>query len=347
MKLTRRGNGYWLVDFRQDGKRVRLSTGTADREEAERLAPGLVAKALAETPSGDLQGLAIGRKRTLGAALAVTYETVWRHQKSAANMAYRTKTLIADVGDIPLDDLDYQRLNRAAHEWRMAGDKPATMNRKMSAISRAVSEASKLGWIDKMPKFPRFAEDNVRERYLTREEEERLLKAIDDRIAPAYPDWRYIRALVVFLIDTGLRLGEALALTEDNVQGKLVTLRHGATKSNKGRSVPMTSRAQQAVRDMLSHPRHATVTENWLYSRWRAVADEAGLQDVTMHTLRHTCASRLIQGGVDLYRVRSWLGHASVITTMRYAHLRVDDLDAAVGTLEQANGHTDPKMAHG
>lgn len=334
----------FFIDFRKDGKRVRLSTGTQDRAEAERLAPELVARALAETPTG-FEGTAVPSRRTLGAAIAVTYETVWKHQRGADNMAYRVKRLLTDVGDLRLDELSYQQLNAQCLTWRTAGDSPATLNRKISAISRALTEASKLGWIDKLPKMPRFAEDNVRERYLTRAEEAALLKAIEDRVAPAYPEFRYLRDLVVFLVDTGLRLGEALALTEDNVQGKLVTLRHGKTKSGKGRSVPMTSRAQEALQGMLAYERHGKITEAWLYRRWNIVRTEAGLGDVTMHTLRHTCASRLVQGGVDLYRVRAWLGHASITTSMRYAHLRVDDLDGAVGTLEQGNGHTDPKMA--
>lgn len=47
----------------------------------------------------------------------------------------------------------------------------------------------------------------------------------------------------------------------------------------------------------------------------------AGLADCTIHTLRHTLASRLIQNGMSIYEVREILGHADIKTTMRYAHL--------------------------
>ena len=47
----------------------------------------------------------------------------------------------------------------------------------------------------------------------------------------------------------------------------------------------------------------------------------SGLHDCTIHTLRHTHASRLIQNGLNLYEVRDVLGHADIKTTMRYAHL--------------------------
>ena len=47
----------------------------------------------------------------------------------------------------------------------------------------------------------------------------------------------------------------------------------------------------------------------------------AGLSDCTIHTLRHTHATRLIQNGLNIYEVRAVLGHADIRTTMRYAHL--------------------------
>ena len=56
--------------------------------------------------------------------------------------------------------------------------------------------------------------------------------------------------------------------------------------------------------------------------------------DVVPHILRHTCASRLVQGGIDIRRVQMWLGHQTLHVTMRYAHLAANDLDACVNVLE-------------
>jgi site-specific recombinase XerD len=53
------------------------------------------------------------------------------------------------------------------------------------------------------------------------------------------------------------------------------------------------------------------------------------------HVLRHTCASRLVRGGLDLRRVQRWLGHHTLQATMRYAHLANHDLDCCVAVLEQ------------
>lgn len=79
-----------------------------------------------------------------------------------------------------------------------------------------------------------------------------------------------------------------------------------------------------------------------LQHKYRAVWNEAkasiGLgtdEDVVPHVLRHTCASRLVQGGIDIRRVQTWLGHQTLTMTMRYAHLATNDLDVCVPILER------------
>jgi hypothetical protein len=57
-------------------------------------------------------------------------------------------------------------------------------------------------------------------------------------------------------------------------------------------------------------------------------------KDVVLHTFRHTCASRLVQAGVDIVRVQKWLGHKDIKTTMIYAKLAPGDLDVAANVLE-------------
>ena len=58
---------------------------------------------------------------------------------------------------------------------------------------------------------------------------------------------------------------------------------------------------------------------------------------MVIHTLRHTTASRLVTGGVNVYRVMAFTGHANVKTTMRYAHLAPDSLDGLAEVLEPAS----------
>ncbi len=147
-------------------------------------------------------------------------------------------------------------------------------------------------------------------------------------------EWHYIDALYRFLLDTGCRLGEALSL--DACDDKVVHLKHGTTKSMKARVVPLTPRAAAAVKAMLLNPWHGKVDDDWVGHRWGLVRRECKVPDVNVHILRHTCASRLLERGVDLYTVSKWLGHSSVKVTERYAHLQQGALEQAAAALARA-----------
>jgi site-specific recombinase XerD len=70
---------------------------------------------------------------------------------------------------------------------------------------------------------------------------------------------------------------------------------------------------------------------------WVWVRKQMGLEgdsDYVIHACRHTCASRLVNGGVDLYVVKEWLGHSTIKITERYAHLDPSKLVQAVEVLE-------------
>ena len=70
---------------------------------------------------------------------------------------------------------------------------------------------------------------------------------------------------------------------------------------------------------------------------WAWVRKHMGLDnepDYCIHSCRHTCASRLVNAGVDLYVVKEWLGHSSIKITERYAHLDPEKLATAMQHLE-------------
>ena len=70
----------------------------------------------------------------------------------------------------------------------------------------------------------------------------------------------------------------------------------------------------------------------------RKVVKEAGLRNVTLHTLRHTFASQLVMAGVPLREVQELMGHKSFETTLQYAHLSEDHVKKQVLKLPFANG---------
>ena len=122
------------------------------------------------------------------------------------------------------------------------------------------------------------------------------------------------------------------------------------TKSGRDRNVPMTARLKGYFGGLVRGADGTLVFPNTLGQRhvqvptsFKAGIVDAGLNDdggdpkmcVSFHTLRHTYASRLVQQGVDLYRVQRLLGHSTPVLTARYAKLAADDLREAVESMEQ------------
>jgi integrase len=122
-------------------------------------------------------------------------------------------------------------------------------------------------------------------------------------------------------------------VSAESVRDGTMRLQHGSTKSGRGRSIPLTPRAVVALDALIASPLHGNITVDWCGHRWGHLRRTCGLRDVNLHVLRHTCASRLVQAGVDLYTVAAWLGHSSVKVTERYAHLQPDALRTALQAL--------------
>ncbi len=227
-----------------------------------------------------------------------------------------------------------ETLDELIGKLRARGNSNATINRKMAALSKLLRKAQKMGDIHSLPEFRRQKERSGRIRFLSRDEEDRLFAAIARRNADA-------GRLSVFLVDTGCRLGEAIGLNWNDVIGGKASF--WITKSARARSVPLTCRAQEAVsipKDGHKGP-FAMLKQAQYRTFWNDAKAEIGLsQDdqVVPHVLRHTCASRLVQGGIDLRRVQMWLGHQTLQMTMRYAHLATSDLDPCVDVLERCKG---------
>lgn len=153
------------------------------------------------------------------------------------------------------------------------------------------------------------------------------------------------RALLEVLYACGARISEAVTLRTDAIEPALRVVRLTG-KGSKTRIVPLGARAREALAVWLAQGRlsrdgaarspwvflsrsggRMTRAEGWL--RVKAAARRAGLpSDVSPHTLRHSFASHLVEGGADLRSVQEMLGHASIRTTEVYTHLDTEHVSA-------------------
>jgi integrase len=215
---------------------------------------------------------------------------------------------------------------------RKRGNSNATINRKMAALSKLLRKAYKMGDVHSLPEFRRQKEKSGRIRFLDADEEKALFAAVSAKS-------ELYGRFCIFLVDTGARLGEGIGLRWGDVVNGRVTF--WITKSGKSRSVPLTARAKKAIKasDKRRLGPFVEIDQQQFRTAWNKAKAEVGLgedPDVVPHVLRHTCASRLVHGGIDLRRVQTWLGHQTLQMTMRYAHLASYDLDMCVPVLERA-----------
>jgi integrase/recombinase XerD len=171
---------------------------------------------------------------------------------------------------------------------------------------------------------------------LSPEQVDRLLASPDRRSPAGIRD----RALLELLYATGCRASEvsALRLADLHLAESFCTCRG---KGDKERVVPLGRRAVAALRAWLDGPRQAFAARAGAAPAWailstrgnrlsrmriwevvREHAAGAGIPpDIGPHTLRHSFATHLVAGGVDLRHVQEMLGHASIATTQRYTHV--------------------------
>ncbi len=203
-------------------------------------------------------------------------------------------------------------------------------NRTLSLLSVMFSLAIKWSWVTVNPTkgVKRYTEAK-RTRYLTTDELKRLTAALD-----TFPN-QQVANIVRLLLLTGARRGEVLSATWDHLdlEAGVWSKPASLTKQNAPHVTPLG----EAAIALLKRIRQDAPEDERVFSiagkpmrdikrQWEALREAAELPGVRLHDLRHTYASMLASGGASLPMIGALLGHASPVTTARYAHLFQDPL---------------------
>ena len=227
--------------------------------------------------------------------------------------------------------------------------KPKTVNNHLATLRTLLMTAMEWDLISSVPKIRLLKVPPQDFDWLTRSESKLFLAAVDEH----HPQWR---ALFWLALRTGLRRGELFALQWKDVDldPGAVHVRRGvfrgrleSPKGGRARTVPMTRRLVSVV---ASYKAKAEDKSTFLFpgadgklTRYQDHVDrphkgalkKARLRtSLRFHDLRHSFGSQLIAAGRSLKEVQELLGHASITTTMRYAHLAPDQMRDAVTALE-------------
>jgi integrase len=259
-----------------------------------------------------------------------TIARVWQGQKTVKLSAYLAGKIVAELGKTkPVATLTTRDIDDFIETLEAKGNSNGTINRQLAVLSKMLHFAKTRDYISSVPHIEFKRAGKGRDRYLTQDEEAKVLALLKLWSKNDEHD------LVVFLLDTGCRIGEALKLEWHEYRGDRATFRD--TKNGTTRTVPLTRRVNlmMARRAPLSVRVPFDLTYQNVRLVWDRVREHLGLKDVVIHSLRHTCASRLVQRGASIQYVKEWLGHKTLNMTMRYAHLAPTSLDSMVALLEQ------------
>jgi len=225
--------------------------------------------------------------------------------------------------------------------------RPATVNREIENLSSMFTLAIDHELLQSNPcrKVRLLSEDNERNRYLSEEEELRLMEVLQGRRA-------HLRSIVMIDLQTGLRKQELLRLRKTNVDFKrglihVMNSKWERTKTGKGRSVPMTTLAREelfALCDRASDSEYVFVnskTKKPLTDVKRVFSTalrRAKIEDFHFHDLRHTCATRLGDRGATAFEIAQIMGWSDIRMAMRYTHATGDGLRRAMQLLTEKTG---------
>ena len=280
-------------------------------------------------------------------------KTRWKPETARKAKEHVENWIDPITGNIPFREIGLSHVKQIKSKLSADGKSPRTQQYIFRTFSMVWDAAADHGFVDtscptKSQSFRLPKVDNERGRYLSIDEETKLLEAVLKKSKRAHD-------MALISLDAGLRFGEIASLAWGAVDAENGLIHVLDTKSGRDRNVPMTERLRSLFMSMgagkpndlifpsRSRTGAAPKIQGQIPSAFTRAMNDSGLNDgitnpkmrASFHTLRHTCASRLVQAGVDLYRVQRLLGHSTPVMTARYSKLADDDLRQAVQTMER------------
>ena len=251
-------------------------------------------------------------------------------------------SMIPFFGNIPINTITAYHIEQYKAQMRSKGLSPKTINNRLTILSTCLKAA--YDWLElkgRPPKITWLKCPPPEIDHLSLDECGLLLSGADG----------VMQDMLLVGLRTGMRRGEIIGLqwSSINWQTQIITVRHSLceythelsmTKSNRERHIPMDADVYTALFKRKRETGYVFVddhkqrfTGKVLSSRLKEICRRVGLRKIGWHTLRHTFASHLAMNGIPLNTVQALLGHSSITTTMRYAHLAPSALRAAIDTL--------------
>ncbi len=330
-----KGSSLWWYDITIGGRRIRESTGTADRKKAQEYHDRL------KVQGWEQQRLGTKPRYTWREAV-VRYLQESECKASIENDRHALRWLDPYLGDKTLDQIDkatveyitaerlkpYVRIYKSG-QHRECKPGVDTVNRFLTTLRALLYKArDEWEWIERAPKVKTLKGARSRVRWISRIEADKLTAELPEHLA----------AMAEFSLQTGLRRANVTHLewSQVDLARKTAWVTGDKTKNGKALAVPLSSKAVEIlatwrgehprwVFPKASRPVHQTSTKAWFEALKRA-----GIEDFCWHDLRHTWASWHVQNGTPLHVLQELGGWSSLKMVQRYAHLSGEHLRAWV-----------------
>lgn len=256
--------------------------------------------------------------------------------------------LLPYLGNIPLSQITKQMVDNYKTMRVKEGASSNTLNRELANLSHMLKMAIRWGYIsvNVVAGVQKMKVPERNPRFLSQEEIEGLLQSAKSS---------YVYPLIVTALHTGMRKSELLNLKWSDISFDQRTVamqakRDWHTKNYRARTTQLTPALCRALKEHKKLQAELGVQceyvftykgfriKNGIDATLRKIVKKAGLENVTLHTLRHTFASQLVMAGVPLRDVQELMGHRSFETTLQYAHLSEDHVKKQVLRLPFAGG---------
>ncbi len=356
MTVLKRGNSkYWYIQFQLNGQTYIRSSRTANKRAAEQMETDWKAKLHAQQYLGHRERLTV---RQAVDQFCASKAGTPNHRGLLSSVKVLARLMPLHK---PMDELTSHDLERFKRDRMNAGTGPQTIKHNLNVIRGAWKYARKLGFQVGELAFPQVKLPRNPLRYLTEDEERRLLSCLDprregkglrpyeDRDAETKRCMQDSYDLVVLLLDTGARYSEIANIEWSRIHLTDRTISLWRPKVQNEAVLYMTDRVFEILsrRALTRQGQHVFLSRSggprgYVSQSIRKALRNAGLRDCRIHTLRHTHASRLIQNGLSVYEVREVLGHTDIKTTMRYAHLETRQVTSkARDVIDRLNKRSD------
>lgn len=336
--VKRKGRPTWEIEYTENvfkgnqwrKNRRRISTGTGNEEEAKAFFDAYV-----NTPDGEIDQ---SIKTVEDVLHEYTNELIAR--KTSYKNMIRHNSIVKVLCEY-LGGINYSELKRkhTTDYLRNRTVQPQTASRELQVLRAALGYCKNEELIEWNPFKMDLVKPKARERFLSEDEITKLINACEG----------HVKLWTLIALSTAARAGAILSLTVDrvNFEEETIDFREELDCKHKPRSyLRMPNELRPHLQQAVKNSQSGYVVERKgkplraIYPDFMKAVKKAGLQEVTPHILRHTCAVHMVKNGVPIYEVAQYLGHTSTaITEKHYAKFHPDFMgrssEVASGLIKQ------------